>query len=226
LDQDPQKSRSGAAGNVTRDRPAASQSDEERRAAAATRKQKQREREKEPGTGVGGRGGRSPLGNRFRFDLGPLAKAGESLGAQEAEEQLYHAHVAVAKVMRSKVDMAELKEEFEVAGESYATVANHIWTPLRVMIRLIAPLVLAGALIAIWAAILAETPWVQRLGAWWANRDQEEAPPPAPEQPQQARPHVVQEPTIQPPHSPAPEGPTVEQPPHPPVPNVRAMRQR
>jgi hypothetical protein len=103
---------------------------------------------------------------------------GEPLSPGEAERQLYYGHLAIAKVIRSKVDLSELKEEFEVAGENYAFVANHIWTPLRVVIRFIAPVVLVAALLAIWVAMIAATPWMGKLRNWWQHRGDQQAPQP------------------------------------------------
>src|SRR5712691_8650009 len=108
---------------------------------------------KRTSTTIGGRGGgESSKGNPMRPD-DPFAKAGEPLGEREATDQLKYAHIGIAKVLRSELDLDELDEEFEIAGKNYAYVANHLWTPLRVVIRFVAPLVLFAALVMIWGAI-------------------------------------------------------------------------
>jgi len=133
-------------------------------------------------TSVGGRGGgESSKGNPLRAD-DPFAKAGEPLGEREATDQLFYAHVGLAKVLRSDIDLHQLDEEFEVAGKNYAYVANHLWTPLRVIIRFVAPLVLFAALVMIWGAILAETTWIHGIRNWWSRRGEENVEPTAPPQ--------------------------------------------
>jgi len=164
----------------------------------AVRKREARSASKKPSSSsVGGRGGgEGSKGNPVRPDS-PFAHAGEPLGEREATDQLKYAHVGVAKIMRSSIDLDELDEEFEVAGKNYAYVANHLWTPLRLIIRFVAPLVLLGALVAIWAAIISETPWMHGIQRWWQRRGEEEeqarAAAAAPEQPAPPRPHVVGE---------------------------------
>jgi len=173
-------------------------------------------------------GGESSKGNPLRPD-DPLAKAGEPLGEREATDQLKYAHVGIAKILRSEIDLDELDEEFEVAGKNYAYTANHVWTPLRIIIRFVAPLVLLGALVAIWAAIISETPWVHGIRRWWTRRGEEEqeqeqvaaaepqTPPPAAAPP--ARPTVVKSTEQQEPQAPPriPRRPAV-------VRNLRGLR--
>lgn len=106
----------------------------------------------------------------FRIPTG----AGDAIGPKEATDQLFYGHLAMAKVMRSKLGdkdtmQRELGEEFDIAGTNFAYVANHIWTPLRVMIRVIAPLVLIACLVVIWGSIVAGTTWVDSLRDWWRN---------------------------------------------------------
>jgi len=57
-----------------------------------------------------------------------------------------------------------------------------MWTPLRVVIRFIAPVVLVAVLVVIWGHMIAATPWIHRVRDWWANRgsSEESAPPPPP----------------------------------------------
>lgn len=132
---------------------------------------------------VGGRGGAEShsKGNALSPDS-LFAKAGEPLSPGEAESQLFWGHVGLAKAVRSEIDMEELRPEFHVAGENYAYVANNIWTPLRVVIRFIAPLVLVAVLVVIWGRIIAETPWIHSIRNWWSNRGEQEQPaaPPSP----------------------------------------------
>ena len=156
-------------------------SDDAKRKAARDRQARRRQRTADPSrTVVGGRpvAERPAKGNPLGINWGN--KVGETLGVDETRRQLYHAHVAVARMVRSQADLGDLEEEFDAAAEAYADVANHILPPMRYLPRIIAPLVLVGALIAIWAVIVAETPWVQRLRSWWSNREQAAA---APEQP-------------------------------------------
>jgi len=161
----------------------------------AVRKREQRKAtSSKTSSSVGGRGGgESSKGNPMRPDQ-PFAKAGEPISEREATDQLKYAHVGIAKILRSEADLDELDEEFEVAGKNYAYVANHLWTPLRVIIRFVAPLVLLGALVAIWAVMIAETPWMHGIRGWWRRRGEEgeeaaeqAAAPPA------ARPTIVTE---------------------------------
>ncbi len=142
----------------------------------AVRKRESRKASKKTSSSsIGGRGGgESTKGNPLRPD-DPFAKAGEPLGEREATDQLKYAHVGIAKILRSEIDLDELDEEFEVAGKNYAYTANHLWTPLRVIIRFVAPLVLLGALVAIWIAIIQETPWIHGIRNWWTRRGEEEA---------------------------------------------------
>ena len=102
---------------------------------------------------------------------------GEPLSASEAKEQLLWGHVGLAKVLRADIDVAaELDEEFTVAGKNYALVANHVFPPLRVAIRFIAPVVLVAVMIVIWGHIIAATPWVDRIRDWWQRRHEDEQP--------------------------------------------------
>jgi len=183
----------------------------------AVRKRESRQASKKTSSSsVGGRGGaESSKGNPLRPD-DPFAKAGEPLGEREATDQLFYAHVGLAKVLRSDIDLHELDEEFEVAGKNYAYVANHLWTPLRVVIRFVAPLVLFAALVMIWGAIIAETSWIHGIRNWWSRRGEEQGeqtpPPPAPATANQAQPRpadVQQEPEQPRPSPPIPRRPAV-----------------
>jgi hypothetical protein len=170
-----------ASGRLLSDNPDAVRKREQRKAAST-----------KTSSSVGGRGGgESSKGNPIRPDQ-PFAKAGEPIGEREATDQLKYAHVGIAKILRSEVDLDELDDEFEVAGKNYAYVANHLWTPLRVIIRFVAPLVLLGALVVIWAAMIAETPWMHGVRGWWQRRGEEAEQPAEPAAPP-ARPTVVSE---------------------------------
>ena len=161
---------------------------------------------------VGGRGGSEPRTKGNPIPPGPHAVMGEPLSASEAKEQLLYAHIGIAKVIRSEVDFDELDEEFTVAGKNYAHVANHIWPPLRVVIRFVAPVVLVAVLLVIWGHMIAATPWVGNIRDWWQRRRADEEQP--------VRPHVVQD--ASPSHSPAPPpaAPEVPSPPIPPRPRI------
>jgi hypothetical protein len=127
-------------------------------------------------TAASGRGGAEPStskGNPLP-PSSPGAKMGEPLSPKEATDQLFYAHVGIAKVIQSEIDLHDLDEEFRVAGENYAYVANHMWTPLRVVIRFVAPIVLLAALLMIWGAMLAATPWMARVRDWWSRRRETE----------------------------------------------------
>jgi len=193
---------------------------------AAERKRDQRQRQRDPeASTVGGQRSKRSRGNPLKIDLGGLAKAGEPVSADEARRELKHAHVALAKSLRSKVDLDQLEEEFETAGEAFATTANHLVPALRLLPRLIAPLVLVGCLIVIWGAILVETPWLERVKAWRERRAAERAAAQAAQQgADQAEAANLGAWTGPPqPQPPAPGNGGDD---HPPVPDVRRMRQR
>lgn len=119
-------------------------------------------------TTVGARPGRMPGPTRANpFAFGPGEGLGDPLGVPETKRNLVHAHLALARIVRSRVDLDELDEEFESASTAYADIANHLVPWLRILPRVIAPLVLVGALLAIWGAMLVQTPWLQ---AWWERR--------------------------------------------------------
>lgn len=125
-------------------------------------------------TTSGGRGGAEPSSKGNPLRPSEWSTLGEPLSPHEAERQLYWAHVGLGKVIRSDLVMSELKEEFEVAGENYAFVANKMWPPLRIMIRFVAPVVLVAVLLVIWGTMIAHTPWMSRLRQWWENRGRQE----------------------------------------------------
>lgn len=143
--------------------------DEARRAAERDKKRRQRGTRADPSSStVSGRPGRTPganAGNPLRFS--PAEGLGDPLTPAEATRNIKAAHLALIKIVRSRVRVDDLDEEFTTAGQSYSDVANHMLPWLRILPRLIAPLILVGALLAIWAAILLETPWLQ---AWRERR--------------------------------------------------------
>ena len=128
-------------------------------------------------TTSGGRGGAEPSTKGNPMRPSEWSTLGEPLSPHEAERQLFYAHKGIAMAMRSQVDLDGMKEEFEVAGENYAFVANKMWPPLRVMIRFVAPVVLVAVLVGIWAAMIAATPWWTRLSSWWTRRGEEQEQP-------------------------------------------------
>lgn len=125
-------------------------------------------------TTVGGRPGKLPptpaptKANPLAF--GPGEGLGDPLGVPETKRHLMHAHSALAKIVRSRVDVRQLDDEFQTAAEAYSDIANHLVPWLRILPRVIAPLVLIGALLAIWGAMIVQTPWLQ---AWWERRQAE-----------------------------------------------------
>jgi hypothetical protein len=92
---------------------------------------------------------------------------GQVLSPGEARRSLFHGHVGAARVLRSQVDLQE--SDFDEMGDAFADVSR--WVPkLRLVLRFFAPLILIGALIAVWANILGHTPWVLRWRARRAER--------------------------------------------------------
>ncbi len=125
-------------------------------------------------TTSGGRGGAEPATKGNPMRPGDWSLMGEPLSPHEAERQLFYGHVAIGKALRSQWNPEELREEFQVAGENYAFVANKMWTPLRVIIRFIAPVVLVAVLLVIWGEMLTATPWAAALRERWARRGRQE----------------------------------------------------
>jgi len=148
--------------------------DEKRREGDRLRKQKQRERERDQDTAhIDNKPGGQPQPPKDKPSRNPFAglrnswakKIGEPVGPTEARRQLWHIHVGVARIIRSKAKLEE--QEFEEAGNAFEEVSNH-WLPwLRIVLRLGAPLILLGALWGIWAHILSETEWLQ---SWLERR--------------------------------------------------------
>jgi len=81
----------------------------------------------------------------------------------QARRQLWHLSRATAKLVRSTTIIEE--EDLQEAGDTYADLANDVWPILRAIVRLVAPIVLAGSLIDIWAKILDGAPWYQERKA-------------------------------------------------------------
>ena len=146
--------------------------DERKRRLTKDRVQRHRAAQKEPtSTVVGNRPGKMPGPTKANpFAFGPGEGLGDPLGVPETKRNLVHAHRALAKIMRSRVNVDELDDEFETAASAYSDIANHLLPWLRILPRVIAPLVLVGALLAIWGAMLIQTPWLQR---WWERRQAE-----------------------------------------------------
>jgi hypothetical protein len=172
----------------------------------AKRSRLRREARKQDGGAVGGRGGSEPSTKGNPIPPGPRAIMGEPISAAEAKEQLLWGHIGLAKIIRADIDLAaELDEEFTVAGKNYAAVANHIFPPMRVAIRFIAPVVLVAVMLVIWGHMIAATPWVDRIRDWWQRRHEDERPP---------APYVAQTDA----HATAPVGHNGAAPPEPPAP--------
>jgi hypothetical protein len=149
----------------------------------AKRKRDARAAKKADTSSTGGRsGGVAPKGNPVGFGGGVLEHMGGALSPGEARTQLFWGHVGLAKAIRSDIDLHELDEEFNVAGENYAYVANNMLPALRVIIRFIAPVVLVAVLLVIWGHMIAATPWIHRVRDWWQQRgrsDSRESPSPS-----------------------------------------------
>lgn len=154
-----------AAGNT----PEADAAAERKRAQTRERVARHRAAAKDPtSTKVGQRPGQMPTppkGNPLAFST--VEGLGDRLSTEETKRNLVHAHLALARIVRSRVNLDDLDDEFESAASSYADIANHLIPWLRILPRLIAPLVLIGALLAIWGAMILQTPWVQE---WWERR--------------------------------------------------------
>jgi hypothetical protein len=155
--------------------------EEEKRRKERERKQRQRSQQRDPAAShvANKTGGQPPppppsddpktsSPNPFASFRGSWArwtkKAGEPVGPIEAKRQLWHMHVAFARIIRSQVDFQE--HEFEEAGGAFEEVANHWFPWLRIIVRIGAPLLLLGALIQIWTRMMQETPWWQE----WRDR--------------------------------------------------------
>jgi hypothetical protein len=104
----------------------------------------------------------------------PAGKLLEPLSFAEARKGLHAAHVGAAKLIGSGVELPE--SDFDTMGDAFKQVADR-FVAIRIVLRVVAPLVLVGALVEVWRRILAETPWWQRLreGLSERQRRQEEA---------------------------------------------------
>lgn len=98
-----------------------------------------------------------------RQKLGEMARAVEPLGPGEATRQLKHATIGAAKLIGSHADVddPELADALEDAGQGIADASKVFW-PLRLMIRILIPLVIVGAFWRIGAKLVVTTPWWQR----------------------------------------------------------------
>jgi hypothetical protein len=99
--------------------------------------------------------GPAPAPFTISRQVGPLIGP---MGTGEARRTLYRATVGVSRVIGSQADWHE--DEFDEAGDAFADIANHFW-PLRLFLRILAPLILFGALVIIGRKMLSETPWWQ-----------------------------------------------------------------
>ncbi len=92
-------------------------------------------------------------------------KAGESVGTKEARDCLYYVHRSQAAILGSqafnpfapRLGEPLTRESFDVAGDQFAHIANHVFPPLRLLMRISPPIVLAGELVRIQRQILEET---------------------------------------------------------------------
>jgi len=91
----------------------------------------------------------------------------------EATRQLKHATVGAAKLLGSKADVddPELADALQDAGQGIADASKVFW-PLRLMIRILIPLIIVGAFWRIGAKLITSTPWWERRQE--KKRDKEE----------------------------------------------------
>jgi hypothetical protein len=101
----------------------------------------------------------SPAPMSISRSLGPVIGP---MGTGEARRTLYRATVGVSRVIGSQADWHE--DEFDEAADAFTDIANHFW-PLRLFLRILAPLILLGALVIIGRKLLSETPWWQERQA-------------------------------------------------------------
>lgn len=100
-------------------------------------------------------------------DLGAVARP---LGYAEARQSLHSLFVGLAKLCRSKVEWQD--SDFDAAGDAFAQLANGLVPGLRIALRLVAPIVLLGALAQLTGQLLEGTEW---WPAWRERRRQRQA---------------------------------------------------
>jgi hypothetical protein len=96
----------------------------------------------------------------------------EPLSGAEARRGVAGFHRGAAKLIGSKVDFQDA--DFDQAGDALKDVADRI-PAIRLVLRIVAPVILVGALVEIWRRILAETPWWQRLREGVSDRQRRQA---------------------------------------------------
>lgn len=112
-----------------------------------------------------------------------LGRVGEPVSPRECRDGLYYSERSLAAIIGSQAfnpfapwqGEPLTRESFDVAGDQLAHVANHIFPPLRLLLRATPPLVLAGELVRINRQILEEVPeggWFDRFRRQPAQADQ------------------------------------------------------
>lgn len=84
----------------------------------------------------------------------------EPLSYGEARKGLYAAHRGAARLLGSHVQLEA--SDFDEAGDAFKDIGDRV-PQIRIVLRIVAPLILIGCLVDIWRRILAETSWWQRL---------------------------------------------------------------
>ena len=118
-----------------------------------------------------------------------LGRMGEPVSPKEARDGLYYSERSLAALIGSQAFNPYAprqgehltREDFDVAGDQLAHVANHIFPPARLLLRATPPLVLAGELVRINRQILEEAE-----GGWFGRWRQSRQP-----QADQTYPYVV-----------------------------------
>jgi hypothetical protein len=149
--------------------------DEEERAAAPKPKAPTKKRGEPAGSTATKAEGPSKL-------LRGLGRVGEPVSPKECRDGLFYSERSFAAIIGSQAfnpfaprqGEPLTKESFDVAGDQLAHVANHIFPPLRLLLRATPPLVLAGELVRINRQILEETEdgW---FGRWRQSRQATQA---------------------------------------------------
>lgn len=100
-------------------------------------------------------------------EAGPSKPAGREAGKlldplsyNEARKGLYAAHRGAARLLGSQVQLEA--SDFDEMGDAFKDIADR-FPGIRILLRVVAPLILVGALFEVWRRILAETSWWQRL---------------------------------------------------------------
>jgi len=91
--------------------------------------------------------------------LGAAGRVTDPVSPGEARRAFYRSTVGLARIIGSQADWSE--DEFAELGESWADLARVFW-PLRLVIRVLAPLVFIGCVVVILRKLVVTTPWAER----------------------------------------------------------------